>query len=75
MRVTTFPLTLQTNDVMLLNATGRPELAVALTVNGGSSAVRSGSGANVIDCADLPPGVLTDSVNVPIAAAYSALPA
>ena len=73
--VTTLPFTLQTNGVALVNATGRPELAVALTVNGGSPVVRSGSGANVIVCADFPPGVRTDTVSVCVAAAYSAFPA
>src|SRR3954469_23036238 len=48
-RCTVLPLTEQAP--LAANATGRPELAVAMTVKSGSPPVLFASGANVIDCA------------------------
>src|SRR4051812_34900419 len=48
-RCTVLPLTEQAP--LAANATGRPELAVAMTVKSGLPLVLFASGANVIDCA------------------------
>jgi hypothetical protein len=47
-KVTVAPLTVQTVDGLAVKVTGNPEEAVAETVNGDASSVRSGKTAKVI---------------------------
>jgi len=68
--VTIAPETVHTEGMLEAKLTERPELALALIVNGGADNVTSASGPNTIACANL-----TKKLSVTgVATAYIALP-